>query len=173
VSKRDKGRLPPFVPLHVATIDCPAWIAMSHGAKWLFIGLKRKSNNGPRAYLSYRDAQKHCRAGFGKVREWFAELEHYGFIRLHSHGCLGSDGQGKSPHWTLTEKGQTSKVNPQGVFELRRMISLNGMEYHSTRSPIGPRRRLRAGTISKNRIPLLTSVAPRYSRQIHPRYSRQ
>jgi hypothetical protein len=24
-----------------------------------------------------------CKAGRGKIREWFAELQHYGFIRLH------------------------------------------------------------------------------------------
>src|SRR6476659_572611 len=105
MGNKDKGRLPPFVPLLLSTIDCPAWRATSHGAKWLYVALKRKSNSGPRAYLSYREAMQVCKAGRGKIREWFAELQHYGFIRLHSHGCLGTDGKGKSPHWRLTEKG--------------------------------------------------------------------
>jgi hypothetical protein len=117
MSKRDKGRLPPFVPLLLTTIDCRAWQATSHGAKWLYVTLKRKANSGPRAYISYRDAIKVLKCGRGKVREWFAELEHYGFIRLHTPGCLGVDGKGKAPHWRLTEKGQTSKASPDGLFE--------------------------------------------------------
>ena len=32
-------------------------------------------------------------------------------------GALGADGKGKLPHWRLTEKGQTGKANPQGLFE--------------------------------------------------------
>jgi len=117
MSKRDKGRLPPFLPLLFGTIDSPAWRAMSHGAKWLYAVLKRRSNSGPKAYVSYRDAMHELKAGRGKIREWFAELQHYGFIRQHSPGCLGVDGKGKSPHWRLTEKGVTSKANPEGIFE--------------------------------------------------------
>ena len=33
MSKKDKGRLPQFVPLLHLTIKTPAWLAMSHGAK--------------------------------------------------------------------------------------------------------------------------------------------
>ena len=115
--RKDKGRLPPFIPLILSTIDSPAWRATSHGAKWLYVALKRKAVSGPKAYISYRDATRELKAGYGKIREWFAELHHYGFIRLHSHGCLGVDGKGKSPHWRLTEKGQTSKASADGVFE--------------------------------------------------------
>jgi hypothetical protein len=81
------------------------------------VALKRRANSGPRSYISYREAMLELKAGRGKIREWFAELQHYGFIRLHSHGCLGTDGKGKSPHWRLTEKGLTSKANPEGMFE--------------------------------------------------------
>ena len=31
-----------------------------------------------------------------QVKEWFAELEHYGFIVLAVHGSLGVDGKGKA-----------------------------------------------------------------------------
>ena len=117
MGNKDKGRLPPFVPLLLSTIDCPAWRATSHGAKWLYVALKRKSNSGPRAYISYRNAIKELKCGRGKVREWFAELQHYGFIELHTLGCLGVDGKGKAPHWRLTEKGRTSKASPEGLFE--------------------------------------------------------
>jgi len=40
--RRDKGRLPPFVPLLIATLDTPAWRALSHGARSLYVGLKRR-----------------------------------------------------------------------------------------------------------------------------------
>ena len=46
MSKRDKGRLPPFAPLLISTIDAPAWKAMSHGAKWLYVALRRRMPNG-------------------------------------------------------------------------------------------------------------------------------
>jgi len=43
--KRHKNRLPPFVPLLIATLDAPAWRAMSHGARGLFVALKRRYNH--------------------------------------------------------------------------------------------------------------------------------
>jgi hypothetical protein len=55
---KDKGRLPPFVPLILSTINNPAWKALSHGARSLYVALKRRysqnlHNNG-RIYLSQR-----------------------------------------------------------------------------------------------------------------------
>ena len=114
MSKRDKGRLPPFLPLINTTIDSPAWRATSHGAKWLYVALKRKSNSGPPAYLSYRDAMHTCKAGRSKIREWFAELQHYGFIRLHSHGCLGTDGKGKVTTLAADREGPNQQGQPSG-----------------------------------------------------------
>jgi len=118
-NNKDKGRIPgPFVPILLSTLDTPAWMALSHGAQCLYIALKRESSmGGNRAYLSTRTAARKLKAGRQKVREWFAELEHYGFIVMLSAGCLGSDGHGKAPHWRLTEKGNTSKHSPEGLFE--------------------------------------------------------
>jgi hypothetical protein len=118
-NNKDKGRIPgPFVPILLSTLDTPAWMALSHGAQCLYIALKRESSmGGNRAYLSTRAAARKLRAGRQKVREWFAELQHYGFIVMLSAGCLGSDGHGKAPHWRLTEKGNTSKHSPEGLFE--------------------------------------------------------
>jgi hypothetical protein len=118
MSRRDKGRLPPFVPLLISTIDAPAWKAMSHGAKWLYVALRRRMPNGRnRTFVSYRTAQRELKASPKKIREWFAELVHYGFIKLAVHGSLGVDGKGKAPHWTLTECGQTSRASADGLFE--------------------------------------------------------
>jgi hypothetical protein len=60
MSKRDKGCLPPFVPLLKDTLVSPAWLAMSHGAKTLYVALKARyhlHNNG-RLFLSQRDARR-------------------------------------------------------------------------------------------------------------------
>ena len=46
MSKRDKGCLPPFVALLKETLASPAWLAMSHGARNLYVALKaRYSSN--------------------------------------------------------------------------------------------------------------------------------
>ena len=91
---------------------------MSHGAKCLYVALKRrKPNERNRAYISYRLAGRELKSDRRKIREWFAELAHYSFIELAVHGCLGVDGKGRAPHWRLTECGQTSRTSAEGLFE--------------------------------------------------------
>ena len=46
MSKHGKNRLPPFVPLLIATIDSRAWQALSHGARSLYVSLRRRVPNG-------------------------------------------------------------------------------------------------------------------------------
>ena len=108
---KDKGRIGgQFVPLLHDMLDCPAWQTLSHGAKVLYVELKRRSAwAGNRTYLSYRLAALHLKASHHKIREWFAELEHYGFISMLQPGSLGVDGKGKAPHWRLTEKGSAGQ----------------------------------------------------------------
>ena len=60
MSKKNSG--PPFVMVTNQVLDAPAWRAMSHGARSLYVALKRrywpnKKNNG-RIYLSLRHAAK-------------------------------------------------------------------------------------------------------------------
>jgi hypothetical protein len=106
----------PFVALLVDTLDSPAWQALSHGAKDLYVALKRrKSNNSNRAFISHRTAEKEIKSSRRKIREWFAELEHYGFIVLVSPHHLGVDGKGKAAHWRLTECGRTSRTSENGL----------------------------------------------------------
>ena len=98
-----------------STLESPAWNALSDGSQRLYIALKAQSDNKHHtAYLSTRDAAKalgrrSCKSGrsFRKIREWYAELEHYGFIAMLSAGCLGTDGRGKAPTWRLADKGTT------------------------------------------------------------------
>jgi hypothetical protein len=116
--RKDKGRLAPFVPLLISTIDSPTWRATSHGAKSLYVALKRRVPNGRnRAYVSHRQAIAELKSSRRKISEWFAELRHYGFIILTQPGCLGVEGKGQSPHWRLTELGVTSKASAEGAFE--------------------------------------------------------
>jgi hypothetical protein len=108
---KEKGRLAPFVPLIKETISCPAWKALSHGARSLYACLKTRyssnlKNNG-RIYLSTRDATEELGSHSHRdnVRRWFRELQYFGFIVMRDPGCLGVDGRGKAPHWRLTEIG--------------------------------------------------------------------
>jgi hypothetical protein len=106
---KHQERLPPFVPLLLDTIDSPAWRALSHGAKSLYISLRRRFNikvhNNGRIFLPYRKAQEELRSNTVQIARWFRELQHYGFIVLAQPGSLGVGGKGKAPHWRLTELG--------------------------------------------------------------------
>jgi hypothetical protein len=106
---RDKGRLGPFVPLLKDTLDAPSWRAMSHGARSLYVALKRRYNqnnqNNGRLFLSLRDAEKELRSHHNQIVRWYRELQHYGFIVLQTAGVLGVKGRGQAPRWRLTELG--------------------------------------------------------------------
>src|SRR5215475_2120368 len=80
---KDKGRLAPFVAVDLEVMSSPAWRAMSHGARWLYVHLKRrwsfKQRNNGRLFLSQRDAQEELGAGVVRdsISRWFRELQHY------------------------------------------------------------------------------------------------
>jgi hypothetical protein len=105
--QKDKGRLAPFVPVDQEMMCCAAWRATSHGARWLYVHLKRrwsfKQRNNGRLYLSQRDAGAEMGAHRDSIGRWYRELQHYGFIVMTRPGSLGVDGKGLAPHWRLTE----------------------------------------------------------------------
>jgi hypothetical protein len=106
-SRRDKGRISgPFVPMLKATMKEPAWIALSHGARSLYVALKSRHNSklGNAVYLSARVAAQEIGSNKDYVTRWFRELQYYGFIVMVSPGHLGVEGRGKAPHWRLTEE---------------------------------------------------------------------
>jgi hypothetical protein len=112
--REDKGRLPPFVPLLLITINSPAWKALSHGARSLFVSLRRRyspnfHNNG-RIFLSQRTAAKEIGSHHNEIARWFRELQFYGFIVMTRGGSLGVEGRGKAPHWRLTELGYMNEL---------------------------------------------------------------
>jgi hypothetical protein len=106
-ARKDKGRLQPFVPADIEMMNSPAWRATSHGARWLYMHLKRrysfKQKNNGRIFLPLRHAVKEMGGTLDSVARWLRELQHYGFIFMTEAGCLGVDGKGKAPHWRLTE----------------------------------------------------------------------
>jgi hypothetical protein len=129
VSKRKSGKLPPFVPLYRDTLKAPAWIAMSNGAKMLYVYLKLFYNNKLQnhVFISTREAEDKLGSSRECVRQWFLELQHYGFTEMVDPGGLGVAGVGKSPHWRLTDEWYLGKaptrdyLNWTGeVFEPRR-----------------------------------------------------
>lgn len=106
---RRKGKLPPFVPLLIATLDTPAWRELSHGAQALYVALRRRygreiHNNG-KIYLSQRNAAKELRSHHNQIARWLRELQHFGFIVMMKPGFLGVEGKGQAPRWRLTELG--------------------------------------------------------------------
>ena len=106
-ARKDKGRLPPFVPIDKEMMDCPAWRKASCGARVLYVHLKRRWNfkqrNNGRIYLSGRDAEEEIGCGRDSIERWYRELQHFGFIVMTDPGGLGVEGKGKAPHFRLTE----------------------------------------------------------------------
>jgi hypothetical protein len=89
-----KHRLPPFAPLLIDTLDAPAWRSLSHGARSLYVSLRRRvPKGGNQAYVSYRHAEAELRSSQRKIGEWFRELQYYGFIILVRHGSLVRRGE--------------------------------------------------------------------------------
>jgi hypothetical protein len=120
-----KSKNPPFVMITNQVLDSPAWCAMSHGARNLYIALKRRhwpnrKNNG-RIFLSNRQARKEIRAGATQIVRWFRELQYYGFIVLVDPGCLGLDGKGKAPRWRLTEVSYMRGTSSKGMEDMPTM----------------------------------------------------
>src|SRR5690242_13763823 len=130
--KKERGseRLPPFVPLLIGTLDAPAWKAMSHGARSLYVGLRRQYNikfhNNGKIFLSQRKAAQHLGSHHNEIARWFRELRHYGFIVMTAPGVLGVEGKGKAPRWRLTELGC------MGEYATRDFLRWDGSRFKDT-----------------------------------------
>lgn len=147
--KARRHRLPPFVPLLVETLDQPAWRAMSHGAKMLYIALKRRitpANNG-KVFLSQRNAAEELQSHHNQIARWYRELQHYGFIVMSQPGFLGLEGKGQAPRWRLTE------IAHMGEPPTRDFARWDGTLFEDR----------------KNRIPCRKSGTPRAGKAAQPR----
>jgi hypothetical protein len=103
--KQGGGKLPDFVPLIKSTMRTPAWRAMSHGAKSLYVALKCRYHTRLQnaVYLSARVAAKELGSHKDYITRWHRELQYYGFTVIVRPGHLGVEGKGKAAHLRLTE----------------------------------------------------------------------
>jgi hypothetical protein len=163
MSHKDKGRLPPFVPLLKETLASPAWRAMSHGARSLYTCLKARysttlHNNG-RLFVSQRVAAREIGSGFKQIARWFRELQYFGFIVQTKGGSLGVNGKGTAPHWRLTECGYM-RDSPTRDF-----MSWNGEPFMDTPRP----RRKKQNPVAENRnTPLRKTATPTLRKSATP-----
>jgi hypothetical protein len=103
---RDKGRLPPLVPLLKETMQSAAWRAMSPSAlSRSRLGTALTSETTVEFTFLYENAANETGLNKDTIARAFRELERYGFIVQTKGGCLGVEGKGKAPHWLLTELG--------------------------------------------------------------------
>jgi hypothetical protein len=163
---RDKGRLPPFVPVLKDTVKTAAWKALSHGARSLYVTLKAKYNNKLQnaVYVSTRDAEEELGQYSTRrnVMRWFRELQHYAFIVMVSAAHHGVNGQGKAPHWRLTEEWYLGKA------PTRDFLSWDGIPFTEKRKRDAPsftaKNRIRGDngvtTLVQTGYPLVPEIVP-------------
>jgi hypothetical protein len=158
-TRKNKNRLPPFLPLLVDMLDAPATKALSHGAFRLCAALKRQYNpdlsdrrNG-RVYLSQRRAQQEIRSDRAQIARWYRELQYYGFIVMTAPGCLGLDGKGKAPRWRLTEYGFMGDPPTKDFLRWR------GVKFRDQKNQ-NPGREIPSTLVGKSRPPLAGKSRP-------------
>jgi hypothetical protein len=106
--KRNRKNKGPYVAVPKAIMATPAWRAMSPGARLLWIELRGwlrndHLNNG-KVFLACRSAAKAIGTkSMCSIVRWYAELDHYGFLRKTSEGFLGVDGRGIAAHHRFTD----------------------------------------------------------------------
>jgi hypothetical protein len=116
-----------------STMNTPAWRAMSHGARSLYLSLRGRYNSKLQnaVYLAGRAATKELGSHSHRdyVRRWFRELEYYGFIRMVSLAHHGLNGHGRAPHYRLTEEWYLGKI------PTRDFLNWDGAIFHEQKSP--------------------------------------
>jgi hypothetical protein len=106
--KRQRKKEGPYTALPKAITGSLAWRTMSLGARLLYIELRGwlrndRLNNG-KLFLSCRSAAEALGTGSTRsIVRWYAENEHYGFLRKTSDGFLGVDGRGVAAHYRFTD----------------------------------------------------------------------
>jgi hypothetical protein len=113
MSRKSKGKLPPFTAIIRHTTKTAAWKALSVGAKATFVALQSLHNDRAQnaVWISARDGVEKFGLGPNKNRvgTWLNELEHYGFtVKIQGHH-LGLTGKGKSAHYRLTDRYHAGK----------------------------------------------------------------
>ena len=126
MSKR-QDKSPPVVMIERSVLDSPAWRAMSHRARSLYLALRRRYNrdyhNNGKIYISVRNAAVEIGSHRDQIGRWYHELEHFGFIVMTCPGNLGFDGKGRAlaPHRTRVHEAATNPGFPRW----------NGVPFHA------------------------------------------
>ena len=96
----------PFTMMYVETTDSPAWRALPHGARSLYLFMKRHYNRKKQksVFLSIRTAAKELGASRNTVAGWRRALTGAGFIVQIQRGFLAIDGHGKAATYRLTDE---------------------------------------------------------------------
>ncbi len=105
-----KGSLPKdqqFVQLINAFRAEPAWLALSFGARCLYVEIKAIYNgqNNGRIMCSIRHGAEMIGSTRKSAEKFLRELQDHGFIVETAPGFLGVNGKGKGKLWRLTEIG--------------------------------------------------------------------
>ena len=105
-----KGSLPKdqqFVQLINAFRQEPAWLALSFGARCLYVEIKAIYNgqNNGRIMCSVRHAARIVGSTPKSAEKFLREIQGHGFIVETTPGALGVEGKGKGKLWRLTELG--------------------------------------------------------------------
>ena len=172
--RKDKGRLPPFVPLDVEVMSSPAWRATSFGARWLYMHLKRrwsfKQRNNGRIFLSQRDAQEEMGCTHrDSISRWFRELQHYGFIVMTDPGGLGVDGKGKAPHWRLTEAEWSGGPNGNTwMLPTKDYLKWNGTRFRDNRGDVLRTRKRKQNPGPESEARVARKARPGLARKARP-----
>jgi hypothetical protein len=105
-----------FVPMYHKTLASPAWRSLPHGARALFLLMKRlynRDHQGP-VHLSVRYAAKELGASRNTITSWLAALLAGGFIVRTRRGSLGLNGKGKAAEFQITDEPFKQKpANPK------------------------------------------------------------
>jgi hypothetical protein len=109
-----------FFPMHHATMDAPAWCALSLAARSRYLELRKAagidaSRNGS-VFLSVRDAADRLNCTRDYAAKAFHDLQRKGFIRAREIGRLGVEGEGRATQWLLTEIGTAADPKPEKAF---------------------------------------------------------
>jgi hypothetical protein len=139
------------------TLKEPAWRALSHGARSLYVHLKANyiQHVGNAVYLSAREAAKELGGSKNRIGTWFDELEHYGFIVQIMPAYLGVEGKGKAAHWRLTE------VHYLGQPATKDYRNWNGERFHKQKPPSHYKRKNRLQFKKQKPVPTVgDTVSP-------------
>jgi hypothetical protein len=107
MSKRKRKSKGPFVMIPKVIMAMAAWRAMCPGARLLWIELRgwlrNDGLNNGKVHLSCRVAAKAIGMNKETISFYFAENEHFGFLRKTAEGFLGSDGRGIAAKYRFTD----------------------------------------------------------------------